>query len=110
MAAGLARYLRKADLAGGFLERAIAMNPAKPSYRAQFAAVLAERGEWEKAEGQCREWVSRDPCSVEARRLWVGCLARLGRRAEAEKEFRVLEALNPPNLGELREQLRSLLR
>jgi Flp pilus assembly protein TadD len=43
-----------------------------------------------------------DPANAEARMLWVSSLIRAGEKDKARQEFARIEALQPPNLQQLR--------
>jgi hypothetical protein len=93
-----------------YWRRAAEENPWQPYYRACLARMLAERRAWEEARPHCEAWVRLDPGSIEARVLWVRCLARSGEKARARAEFAKVERLRPSNLPQLRARFAAELR
>jgi hypothetical protein len=103
---GAALAAEKLGLVGtarGYWRRAVSANPWLPDYRRGLASILLRQGDLEGVRRQAREWLRLDPGSVEARQLWINCLLRDGKPAEARAEFALVEALRPANLEELRQ-------
>lgn len=90
------------DAAIEYSRRAVAANPWMPVYRKQLALSLMRKQLWDELRTQCQAWMRLDPANAEARMLWVTCLARTGKKDKAREEFARIEALQPPNLDQLR--------
>jgi tetratricopeptide (TPR) repeat protein len=101
-AAELAVAAGRPDEARDYRRRAVALNPHSAAYRQDLAEALAKGGDWPAARAEAEEAVRLDPARATARTVLAIALARAGERAKAEDEFRTVEALKPPNLGELR--------
>src|SRR5262249_33691392 len=86
-AAMLAQKQQQLDLALSCWRRAVAEDPWQPYYRESLAKMLVEQKAWEDARPHAEAWVHLDPASVEARVLWVTCLARSGDKVAARAEF-----------------------
>jgi Tfp pilus assembly protein PilF len=97
-AAMLAQSLQKGESALAYWRRAVAVNPWHATYRASLARLLAEQKAWDEARPHCEAWVRLDPASIDARVLWVSCLARTGDKAAAGAEFDKIRRLHPPDL------------
>jgi tetratricopeptide (TPR) repeat protein len=100
-AATLAQQQRLAA-AAALWHRAVAEGPWQPAYRASLAQVLADQKAWDEARTQAEAWVRLDPANLDARVLYVTCLARSGHKDAARAEFARIERLRPPNLPVLR--------
>jgi predicted CXXCH cytochrome family protein len=100
-AAMLAESLRQDERSLACWRRAVAENPWQPSYRSSLAQLLARRRAWAEALPQAEAWVRLDPPSIDARVLWISCLAKTGDLAAARREFAKVERLRPPNLAAL---------
>ncbi len=94
--------LRQIDAALEYSRRAVAVNPWIPVYRGQLAFLLMRKQLWDEVHSQCQAWMRLDPANAEARMLWVSCLIRSGEKDKARQEFARIEALQPPNLDQLR--------
>ncbi len=90
------------DAAIDYSRRAVAANPWMPIYRKQLALLLMRKQLWDEVRAQCQAWMRLDPANPEARMLWVTCLVRAGEKDKAREEFTHIEALQPPNLDQLR--------
>jgi hypothetical protein len=101
-AAEAAEYERKRDVSIGYWRRAVASNPWMPLYRRQLALLLRRTQRWDEVRSQCQTWMRLDPSSAEARMLWITCLVRAGDKDKAREQFAHIEALQPPNLEQLR--------
>jgi Flp pilus assembly protein TadD len=97
----LAADLGDPESALRYWRRAVAVNPWLAEYREGLATLLAQRGEWEGAGAQCRDWLRLDPESVPARMLWIRCLLHNGKRSEARAEADTLGLLQPDNRARL---------
>jgi hypothetical protein len=98
----MATQLKDSDKAITYARRCRDANPSKPDYRAGLARFLVGAGRWDEAAPEAEAWARLDPCSVPARWLHVRCLLRQGKKSEAHDEFRVIEAMKPPDMTELR--------
>jgi tetratricopeptide (TPR) repeat protein len=85
-----------------YWRRAVKVNPWMPIYRRQLALLLMRKQLWDEVRSTCQAWMRLDPGSTEARMLWVTCLASAGEKDKAREEFTHIEALQPPNLDQLR--------
>src|SRR5262249_48675656 len=101
-AAALAQRMDRLDEAQDYWRRAIEMNPWQPQYRAGLAILLMQKEDLPNARVQIEEWLKLDPANVEGRKLWVQYWLRAGSKEKAAEAFAVIEALNPPNLSELK--------
>jgi hypothetical protein len=101
-AATVAGQLGRADDAIGYWRRAIAVNPRRPHYHHQLAALLAGRGQTAAALDECAAALRLSPASAEARRLEVVCWLQKGDKERARAAFAKLLALKPPQEEELR--------
>jgi hypothetical protein len=97
-AAMLAQSLQKGESALAYWRRAVAVNPWHATYRASLARLLAEQKAWDEARPHCEAWVRLDPANIDARVLWVICLARTGDKGAAGAEFAKIKRLHPPDL------------
>jgi Tfp pilus assembly protein PilF len=109
-AADAAAYAGQADAAVEYSRRAVAVNPWIPAYRRQLALLLMEKQLWDEVRAQCQAWMRLDPANAEARMLWVSCLIRAGEKEKARQEFARIEALQPPNLQQLRARFAQQMR
>jgi hypothetical protein len=101
-AARMAMKTGRNDAAIDLWKRAIGRNPWRPLPHACLAILSAGRQQWREGQEASDAWVRLQPSVPEARRLRVLYLLRLGDRIAAAREFGALEALNPPNLAQLR--------
>jgi tetratricopeptide (TPR) repeat protein len=101
-AADAAAYAEQVDAALEYSRRVVAVNPWMPAYRRQLALLLMQKQLWDEVRSQCQAWMRLDPANAEARMLWVKCLIRAGQKDKARQEFAHIEALQPPNLQQLR--------
>jgi hypothetical protein len=85
-----------------YWRKVVAANPSLAIYRQNLTEILLFTGEWEEARRQCLAWRELDPASVAAGKAWIRILLHEGRKEEAAQEFARLEALGPPDLGQLR--------
>jgi tetratricopeptide (TPR) repeat protein len=104
-AATVAQKMRRRETARRYWERAAEVNPWRSEYRESLALLLTEEKDWEGGRRQCEAWLRLDPASLEARTLWVKCLASTGRLEEARRELARLERLHAPAVAELRRWL-----
>jgi Tfp pilus assembly protein PilF len=84
-----------------YWRRAVEVNPWVAEYRKNLVFLLADRNAWEELRPHCQTWLELDPASVDARRIWVVCLIKGGRKTEAQAEYARIRALRPPNLSRL---------
>jgi hypothetical protein len=109
-AATAAETLGQRAAALSYFRRAVAANPWVPAYRRSVVLLLVKQEEWNAARAECEAWLRIEPLSAEARAVRVSCLLATGDKAEARAEFARVEALAPPNLGELRIRFERKLR
>jgi tetratricopeptide (TPR) repeat protein len=102
-AAGLAQKLHQWEAARADWLRAVDANPWMPGYRRQLVQVLLHLQAWDEARPQVEAWMRLDPRSVEARKAWITCLLHEGKKDAARAEFARIEALQPPEIAELRD-------
>jgi Flp pilus assembly protein TadD len=91
---------RAADAADAW-RRAVAVNPWVARYRKGLVVQLADLGEWDELRPHLQRCLELDPASVEARCLWVDCLLRDRRTADAVAEYGKVRLLKPPDLPAL---------
>lgn len=101
-AAEAAAYSKQVDAAIDYWRRAVTVNPWMPIYRKQLALLLMQKQLWDEVRSQCQSWMRLDPADADARMLWVTYLIRAGHKDKAREEFARIEALQPPNLDQLR--------
>ena len=92
---GLARVLvtaRRFDDAGSEIQRALALQPDSPDAHAAAGALLLARGQLEPALTALQRALARRPDDDDVRLDLAGILERLGRRAEAQREYARLAA------------------
>ncbi len=109
-AALIAESLGQKDKALRYWRRVVAASPHRAVYRRYVAMLLLQAEDWPALAKECREWLDLDPGNVEARMLWVTCLAHQGRRERARAEFARIEAMRPPDLPALRKLYSELQR
>ncbi len=98
----LAEDLRRWDQARAYWRRAVGVNPWMPAYRRHLVQVLLHFGAWDEAVPEIQAWLRLDPCSLDARKALIASLLHDGKQEEARAEFARIEALQPPELAELR--------
>jgi Tfp pilus assembly protein PilF len=100
-AAEAARLLGKADAGVDYWRRSVTVNPWSPVGRRGLAEMLAAREKWDEAQVQCREWLRQAPENIDARKLLIRCLLKVGDRAGAEAELKTLKGLRPGSDADL---------
>lgn len=95
-AGALAAALSKRDEALAYWRRAIAVNPWAAHYHLQQAKVFADGREWKKAIEASEAALKLDPVRVEARRVLMTSLLKLGEIARARAELETLIGLLGP--------------
>jgi Flp pilus assembly protein TadD len=90
--------LEQRDIALEHWRQAVHLNPWMPDYRRHLALLLLDQQAWDEVREQTREWLRLAPTRIEARMLWITCLLRQGKNAEAREEFARIEAIHPPDL------------
>jgi tetratricopeptide (TPR) repeat protein len=78
-AAVLAADLGRDEEAVGYWRRVVAVNPWMSPYRARLARLLADRGDWAGALGECDAALRVNPFRDEVRTLRAECLRRTGK-------------------------------
>ncbi len=106
-AATLASEANQPQQALAYWQKAAAVNPTDAGYRQELANLLARSGNWEAAGTEARETVRLDPARSTARTILAISESRAGNPAKADELMRIVEQLNPPNLGRLREWYRA---
>jgi Flp pilus assembly protein TadD len=101
-AAYLAQRMDRTADAIDYWKRAVRVNPYRPAYHANLAALFSGERRWQEGKEHVDRWVELEPGNVDARRARVLYLMRLNDRETARKEFAVIEALKPGNLAELK--------
>jgi hypothetical protein len=102
IAGNLAQTMQDSRRAVDYWQRAVEVNPWMADYRSKLALNLMHEGRTEEGAQQVEACLRLDPANTDARKLRVDLLLRAGRKNEADTEFRKLESLNPPQIGEWR--------
>ena len=100
-AALLSMQLKRTDDAIELWQKHRGLNPYRSLSTASLSFLLAGKGKWREAKEAADHWLQWEPGSVEGRRVRILCLLRLGERAEAAREFAILQELQPANLLEI---------
>jgi Tfp pilus assembly protein PilF len=101
-AAWLAEQLGRDADALDYWQRAIAANPGQSNPHYQAARLLEKARNWSKALAQCEETLRLNPFSIEARMVQIRCLLADGKKDEARAALKILEALEPSRVEDLR--------
>jgi hypothetical protein len=101
-AAMLAQAMDRLDEACDWWRRAVEMNPWQPEYHGKLALLLMLKNDLEGARKHGEEWLKLDPGHLDARMFWVQYWLKAGDKEKAVSAFATVEALNPPNLPELK--------
>jgi tetratricopeptide (TPR) repeat protein len=109
-AAAMAEAVGRGKLARDYWRRAIAVNARMPTYRRQLTVSLFKAEAWAEARVEADAWLRLDPMSTEARVIRLSCLLAEGDLIEARAEFGRIEALDPPNVAQLRIRFERKLR
>jgi predicted CXXCH cytochrome family protein len=102
LAATLALGQRRVEAAQGYAERLLQVNPWRWRYHLTLAQSLGQGNHWRTAVSACGEALNLNAAGLATRQLLVLGHLRLGERAQAEREFDLLLALNPPRPEVLR--------
>jgi predicted CXXCH cytochrome family protein len=102
LAATLALRQRRVEAAQRYAERLLRVNPWRWRYHLTFAQSQGQGNHWRAAVLACRGALQLNPADWATRQLLVLGHLRLGERAQAEREFDLLLALNPPRPEALR--------
>jgi predicted CXXCH cytochrome family protein len=102
LAATLALGQRRVEAARGYAERLLAVNPWRWRYHLTLAQAQGQGNNWGAAVSACREALKLNPADPATRQLLVLGHLRSGDRAQAEREFDLLLALNPSRSEGLR--------
>jgi hypothetical protein len=97
----MAYYLNKEN-AVDYYREVVEMNPWMANYRADLTKLLIAKEKWAEARPHAQAWLRLDPGHVDARVTWMKMLLWEGKQAEARAEMERLEALHPPNLGDIK--------
>jgi tetratricopeptide (TPR) repeat protein len=85
-----------------YFRRLVNINPWSAEYRQNLVVILEQTGDWDEAREHIRVWLRLAPGDIEARMAMIRALLEDGKKDEATKEFAVIEAMRPDNLGDLR--------
>jgi Flp pilus assembly protein TadD len=103
MAGMLNQEFDRPEAAMKIWRHAQALNPYRSFYRVNMIRILVAKGNWREAVREARELVRLDPLDLDARKLFIECLARAGHAALAQAEFERIEAVRPADLGDWRQ-------
>jgi Flp pilus assembly protein TadD len=98
----MAFELHFTDTARVYAERACKVNPLDPTYQVELARCRVVNKDWPGVVEACQRAIELNPCHAEAHKFLVAAYLRLGERAKAEGEFKVLMGLGPPEEEALR--------
>jgi predicted CXXCH cytochrome family protein len=101
-AAYFSTLLGERDEAIGYWRQAIGVNPWAARYHRELASLLVGQQAWTEALAEARTSLRLNPASPEGRRALIACLARVGKKEEAQAEFEKLLALQPNDADILR--------
>jgi len=101
-AALIAARLGQAENSVKYWKEIIALNPWNWEYHDELAKIYAARREWKLAAEECKNAVRLNLAAWDTRKLLVNCLLRLGKKAEAQREFEILLGFEPPDPEALR--------
>jgi len=90
------------DLALDYWKKALDVNPWAMEYAGNFTMLLARKEDWDLVQKQSLAWLRLDPENIDARKLQIECLIRAGKIPEARAEMAHIEALNPPQLAQVK--------
>lgn len=90
------------DVALDYWKRALDVNPWAMEYAGNYTLLLARKEDWDLVQKHSLAWLRLDPENIDARRLQIECLIRAGKISEARAEMAHIEALNPPQLAQVR--------
>jgi protein O-GlcNAc transferase len=106
----LGRRAGRSDLALAYLERASALEPAKPDYLADLAGTLAALGRLDEAETRFRDAIRRAPRHADAHNGLGNLLVKRGLLEEAVSSYRDAARLKPAVPGPRLNLAQTLLR
>jgi tetratricopeptide (TPR) repeat protein len=92
----------KADLALDYWKQALAVNPWAMEYAGNLTVLFAGKEDWSEVQKHSLAWLRLDPENIDARQLQMECLIRAGKVPEARAEMARIEALNPPQLAQVK--------
>jgi hypothetical protein len=104
-AAMIAQSLKRPDQSLAYWQRALAIDPWSSHYRYEVANLLAQGGDWDKAEAECRKVLEYNASHQKSRLLLVECELHRGDKDKARAEFKTLLELYPQDAERLRQQL-----
>jgi len=78
-------------------QRLVAVSPYRWHYHSQLALALLSDRQSQAAQAACEAALAVYPLAVEPRKLLVAALLDQGERAKADREFRLLLELDPPD-------------
>jgi len=94
-AARLNLRLKRIETAHMQAEQLIAMSPWRWRYHLLLGQVGAQGGDWTVAQRAASKALELNPAELTVRQFLILCHLRLGERAQAQKEFDTLLAMNP---------------
>jgi tetratricopeptide (TPR) repeat protein len=97
-AATLAGQLGQLDKSVSYWQRTIAINPYFSEYHYALGVVHFRKDQWKEALVQAREALRLNASRLDARKLLILSLARLGDRKKALEEFEVFKGFRPPDV------------
>ncbi len=109
-AARLLLRLRRVDSARGHAERLVEVSPWRWRHHFLLGEVHGQGGNWGAALKAGGKALELNPGGSTVRQFLVMCHLRLGERAQAQKEFDTLVAMNPPQAEMLRRWFAGALR
>jgi len=110
LAAGAAQATGQADVAIGYLRRAIDINPLSVEHQLNLVGMLLRTGQLDEARSRCAKLLQLDPFNVSGRQAWVGFLLTDGKKTEARREFEMIRRLRPPDLAKREEWFQEKVR
>jgi tetratricopeptide (TPR) repeat protein len=93
---------RKDEVALDYWKRALDVNPWAMEYAGNYTLLLAKKGDWSQVQQYSLAWLRLDPENIDAHRLQIECIIRAGKVPEARAEMTKIEALDPPELPQVR--------
>jgi tetratricopeptide (TPR) repeat protein len=95
-AARLNLRLKRFETARMQVEQLIAMSPWRWRYHLLLGQIRGQGDDWVAAQQAANKALELNPAELSVRQYLVLCHLRLGERAQAQKDFDTLLAMNPP--------------
>jgi tetratricopeptide (TPR) repeat protein len=102
LAARIAAQLGKVETAIEHWRRLLSANPWNPVNHYLLARLLHQRQDWAGAMQEASAALGLDPSQIESRMMLVAGYFNRGDKSRARQEFKVIERLQPPDLGSYR--------